>query len=171
MSDVENTAGKTASYETFEDFLATTDDTIKELYKNHTSGLSSALEKERSNRKDLEKQMKDLLLKAEKGSVLEKELAEKVKLLEEADKKYTEAERRAKFVEEASREKCTNAKAAYALAVIENLFSEDGSVKWKDLKNLAPELFKFSGTDAGSVGRQALDSDINAALRQAALGR
>jgi len=171
MSDTENTTGKTASYETFEDFLNTADDAVKELYKKHTDGLNSALDKERTSRKDLEKQMKDLLPKAEKGSELERELAEKVRLLEEADKKYSEIERRAKFAEEASSEKCVNTKAAYALAATEGLFNENGTVKWKELKTLAPELFKLSGTDAGSTGKRALDNDINAALRQAALGR
>jgi len=170
----ENTDTKeTPSYETFEDFLASVDEPIKALYKKHTDGLNSALEKERNGRKDLERQLKDLLPKAEKGSALEQELAEKVRLLEETDKKYAEVERRARFVEEAGQAniKCTNTKAAYALAVVENLFKEDGSPKWDDLKKIAPELFKVSSTDAGSTGKRALDNDINAALRSAAFGR
>lgn len=170
----ENTDQKeTPSYETFEDFLASVDEPIKILYKKHTDGLSSALEKERSGRKDLEKQLKELLPKAEKGSALEQELAEKVRLLEETDKKYAEVERRAKFAEEAgqSNVKCVNIKAAYALATVENLFKEDGSPKWDDLKKIAPELFKIGSTDAGSTGKRALDNDINSALRNAAFGR
>ncbi len=161
------------SYETFEDFLASVDEPVKVLYKKHTDGLSSALEKERSGRKELEKQLKELLPKAEKGSALEQELAEKVRLLEETDKKYAEVERRAKFAEEAgqSNVKCVNIKAAYALATVENLFKEDGSPKWDDLKKIAPELFKIGSTDAGSTGKRALDNDINSALRNAAFGR
>ena len=176
MSDqvsTNDTQTQEPSYETFEDFLATVKEPIKELYKKHTDGLSSALDKERTGRKDLEKQLKDLLPKAEKGSELERELTEKVKLLEEADRKYAEVERRAKFAEEASQPsiKCINAKAAYALATIEGLFKSDGSPKWDELKKLAPELFKIGGTDAGSSGKRALESDINTALREAAFGR
>lgn len=175
MSDqiFENKEQQEPSYETFEDYLATVNEPIKELYKKHTDGLSSALDKERANRRDLEKQIKDLLPKADKGSELEKELTEKVKLLEEADKRYAEVERRAKFAEEASQPniKCTNAKAAYALATIEGLFKPDGSPKWDELKKLAPELFKLGGTDAGSGGKRVTDSDINTALREAAFGR
>lgn len=170
----ENTDQKeTASYETFEDFLASVDEPIKALYKKHTDGLNSALEKERNGRKDLERQLKDLLPKAEKGSALEQELAEKVRLLEETDKKYAEVERRARFVEEAGQPniKCVNVKAAYALAIVENLFKEDGSPKWDDLKKIAPELFKIGSTDAGSNGKRALNNDINSALRDAAFGR
>lgn len=161
------------SYETFEDFLASADEPVKSLYKKHTDGLNSALEKERAGRKDLEKQLKELLPKAEKGSALELELAEKVRLLEETDKKYAEVERRAKFAEEAGQPniRCVNVKAAYALATVENMFKEDGSPMWDAIRKTAPELFKLGSTDAGSTGKRALDNDINSALRSAAFGR
>lgn len=162
-----------SSYETFEEYLATTDNNVRDLYNKHVNGLTSALEKERGSRKDLEKQMRDLLPKVEKGSVIEKELAEKVRLLEEADRKYLEVAKKAKFAEEANlpQIKCTNIKAAYALATVEDLFEDDGSPKWEDIKKIAPELFKTGGTDAGSISKREVQNDINVALRQAAFRR
>lgn len=163
----------TTSFGTFEEYLATTDEPIQELYRKHTSGLTSALDKERGARKGLEQQMKELLPKAEKGSELEKALTEKIKELEDTSKKFVDAERRAKFAETANSPKvgCTNIKAAYTLAAAEGLFDEDENPKWDDLKKLAPELFKTSGTDGGNHGDPILDNDINAAIRRAAKGR
>lgn len=174
MSDTNNSNNDAKSqYETFDDFLASVDEPIRNLYEKHTSGLISALDKERSSRKELEKQMKELLPKAEKGSTLEKELAERVRELEESEKKYVEIERKARFAEEANSAniKCTNVKAAYALATLENLFEENGAPKWNEIRKFAPELFKISGTDAGSTNSNTLTGDVNAAIRQAAFGR
>lgn len=156
---------QTTQPETFDAWLEKQDNKVKELYKSHTHGLTSALEKEREEKKTLSTQLKELLPKAEKGSELEKQLSETLGKMEAA-------ERRAIFAEEAIKPEigCTNAKAAYALALAENLFDSRGNPKWAEIKQTAPELFRKPGsTDGGAGGgKSPTPNDINAAIRRAA---
>lgn len=143
----------------FEEWLSSQDDEVRELYEQHTSGLKSALEKEKEARKSLSQQLKELVPKAEKGSELEQKLTETVSRLESA-------ERRALFAEQANQVECVNPKAAYALAVSEDLFDENGQPEWKKIKEIAPELFRRTAkTDAGV--NESAPVDINAAIRKA----
>jgi len=158
------------TFEKFEDYLATVEEPVKELYTKSVSGLKNALEGEREERKKLSEQVKTLLPKAEKGSELEGKLTETVRMLEAAEQRYVESQRRATFAEDAIKPSvnCSNVKAAYALAVSENLFTEDGIPRWADLKKLAPELFRTSNqTNAGNRGK-SVANDINSAIRRAA---
>lgn len=158
------------TFETFDKFVETLDEPVKELYNSHISGLKNALESEKDNRRKLAEQIKSLTPAVEKGSELEAKLAETAKQLEEAEQRSMEYNRRATFAEQAIRPgvNCANVKAAYALAVSENLFSEDGNPKWKELQKLAPELFRISKqTDAGNQDN-SVTNDINAAIRRAA---
>jgi predicted nuclease with TOPRIM domain len=155
---------QTTDAKDFESWLDGQDDKVKELYQTHTSGLKSALEKERGERKDLSDQLKELLPKAEKGSELEKQLTETVGKLEAAEK-------RASFVEQAIKPEigCVNVKAAYALALADDLFDKHGDPDWDELKKSAPELFRKAGkTDGGAGGDKTPGNDINAAIRRAA---
>lgn len=152
------------TFETFDAFIEKQDTKVKELYEKHTSGLKSALEKERDEKRDLSKQLKDLLPKAEKGSELEKQLSETLT-------KFEAAERRASFAEDAIKPEigCVNIKAAYALAVADNLFDRQGKPDWMEIKRVAPELFRKAGsTDGGAGGKSEPINDINAAIRKAA---
>jgi len=158
------------AYNSFEEYLQTAEPAVKELYETHISNLKNALNAERENRRKLSEQLKELAPKAEKGSELERKLAETAKLLEEAEQRSTEYNRRATFAEQAIRPgvNCSNIKAAYALAVSEGLFDEDNSPKWKELQKLAPELFRATKqTNAGNTEKSD-SSDINAAIRRAA---
>lgn len=139
----EQTSETPASFETW---LGTQDETVKKLYTEHTAGLQNAVKATRQERDDLAKQIKDLLPKAEKGSELEKSLTE-------FSTKLEAAERRAAFAEEASRPEtgCRNIKAAYALAVADNLFDRKGNPDWTAIKGAAPELFGSPGT-SGNAG-------------------
>jgi hypothetical protein len=72
----------TADVKTWEDVLAEMDDTAKAAYENHTSGLKSALEKERdsvkaqqANMKALEQKVKDIEAAAGDSEKLKAELA------------------------------------------------------------------------------------------------
>ena len=161
-------AGK--SFETFDDYLATVEEPIRELYAKHTEGLTSALGKERDERRSLSEQVKSLALKADKGSKMEQDLAETVKKLEESEIKYLETQKRATFAEQAIKPEigCVNVKAAYALAKSDDLFDKQGNPDWAAIKKVAPELFKlYSQTNAGNQTTSVTD-DINRAIRSAA---
>jgi hypothetical protein len=151
---------------TFDTWYAALDTTYKGLLDTHVNGLKSALNTERTNRADLAKQIKDLAAKAEKGSELEKQLGD-------ASARLEAAERRATFAEDAIKPEigCSNVKAAYALALAENLFDNRGRTDWQTLKTLAPELFRKPGlgsADGGMGSGQMPKMDMNATIRRAA---
>jgi hypothetical protein len=116
-----------------------------------TQGLVSALESERSQRKEFSKQLRELSSKAEKGSEAEKQLSEMTSRLEQA-------EQRAAFYEEAGRPEigCSNTKAAYLIAVADGLFTKRGDPDWPAIKAAAPELFgrKLPSGNAGAGAGQ-----------------
>lgn len=156
----------TSQFENFAAFLEKQPKEVQELYQKDVHGLKSALETERGEKKTLSAQLKELLPKAEKGSELETQLTETVSKLESA-------ERRAAFAEQAIKPEvsCSNVKAAYALALADNLFDKDGNPDWTTIKQTAPELFrKPSSTDGGAGNRQPPKEDIyTAAMRAAGL--
>lgn len=158
-------------FSSFEEYIETVDEPVKELYSTHVAGLKKALESERDNRRKLSEQLKELMPKAEKGSELEKQLAETAKRLSELEQSSKEADRKAQFITQAIKPEngCINVEAAYATAVFNNLFNEDGSPRWNEIKKYAPQLFRSetgSATAAGKVGEPV--KDINAAIRKAA---
>ena len=106
-----NTETQTTPDVTFEGWLEQQDEQIRSLYEAHTAKLTNAVRATRQERDDLAKQLKDLLPKAEKGSELEKSLADALGRIEQA-------ERRAAFAEEAVKPEigCRNPRAAYLLA-------------------------------------------------------
>lgn len=130
---------------TFEAWLAGQDEAVKGLLTQHTAGLRSALESERTQRSELAKQLKEI--KPEKGSEAEKSL-------QELQGKLEAAERRAQFAEDAHKPEigCVNAKAAWALAMAEGLFDGRGNPNWAALKQMAPELFTTPGAARGNAG-------------------
>ncbi len=151
---------------TFETWYGKLDAQQRGLFDEHVSGLKTALATERQNRADLSKQIKDLAAKAEKGSELEKQLTD-------ASQRLEVAERRAAFAEEASRPDvaCSNVKAAYALAVAEQLFDRHGRPDWNALKITAPELFRkptVGSADGGAGTNQGPKLDMNTLIRRAA---
>ena len=120
---------------TFDAWLANQDDTVKGLLTQHTQGLKSALDSERTQRQVLSRQLKDLQGKAEKGSDTEEAADRCVSKLEQT-------EWRAAFVEEAVTPGvgCLNVKAAYALAVAESLFDRKGNPDWAAIETSARTL-------------------------------
>lgn len=155
-----------ATPESFDKFLEGQSDAIKQLYQQHTAGLQNAVKATRQERDDFAKQIKELSQNAEKGSELEKSLAEITGKLEQA-------ERRAVFAEEAVKPEigCRNPKAAYLLAVADNLFDRRGNPDWQALKAAAPELFGKPNPNA-NAGDGTQDppnkSDMNSWIRRAA---
>lgn len=140
---------------------------LQNLYNTHVSGLQNTVKATRDERKALEQQVKELSQKAEKGSELEKTLTE-------FGSKLEAAERRAAFAEEAVKPEigCRNIKAAYALALADNLFTRNGAPDWAAIKAAAPELFgppSIKGdAGAGTGGQPPTANDMNAFIRHKA---
>jgi len=149
-----------ATPQNFEQWIAGQPPEIKSAYDSHTKGLQSALQGERTARKQIETQLRDAAAAAEKGSKAEAQLAEIANKLAEAD-------RRARFAEGAAG-KLTDVGLAYIAAQRANLFAEDGTANLDKLKELHPALF------AGSPAPQAppvAPTNPGAGTRKAALTR
>ncbi|KPL70112.1 hypothetical protein ADN00_18900 [Ornatilinea apprima] len=130
--------------ETFDAWLEKQDSSVKGLYESHVANLKSALESERTSRKDAERQLRELAVQAGKGSEAEK------KLTEMADK-LAEATRRATFYEKAPGAGVRNVVAAYKLAMADGIFDGD-KVDFKKLQEAYPELFGENEPPPGNAG-------------------
>ena len=150
---------------TFDGWLEAQPEDVKNLLDVHTKGLSSALKSERENRKDLEKQLRDLAKKAEAGSDAEAQLTAM------ADQQAT-ASRRADFYESAHREGVTNLKLAFTVAAQDELFDKKGNVDFGEMKKSYPELFgAVAGANAnagnGTKAPPKAGKSMNDFIRQA----
>lgn len=152
----------------FDAWLGEQPEHVRKGYEGKTQGLHSALETERTQRKEFAKQLKDLSAKAEKGSEAEKALGEMSARVEQA-------EQRAAFYEEAGKPEngCLNPKAAFLVATAEGLFKRSGEPDWAAIKQSAPELFGQRKLTPGHAGTgtqspPAQQQSMNAFIRQAA---
>jgi len=130
---------------TFEAWVTNQPDEIRAMLEGHTSGLRTALSSERDARKAMEKQLKDLAGKAEKGSEFEKQLSELAS-------QQAALEQRAEFFEQAHGAGVTNLKLAYIVATQDGLIDQRGRVNWDGIKKSYPELFGQSKSVAGNAG-------------------
>lgn len=142
------------------------DETSRALLEQHTAGLKSALDDERSNRKALAKQIADLTKQAEEGSTLKAEL-QKLTQAQEA------ASRKAAFYESAPGD-VGNLRLAWLAAEDAGLVDREGVANWTALRKQAPELFRTplapkgnGGEGNGQSGPSAAPT-INDAIRRAA---
>lgn len=152
---------------TFEAFLAGQPAEVKALYDQHVAGLQNTVKATRGERDALQRELRELSQKAEKGSEAEKRLGEIADRLQAA-------ERRAAFAEQAVRPDvgCSNPKAAFALAASDDLWTKDGQPDWAAIKAAAPELFTRArladaGAGAGTNQKSAAAS-MNDVIRRAA---
>ena len=151
----------------FDAWLGEQPEHVRKGYETHTSGLKTALENERQQRKGFADQLKKLVPQVEKGSELEKALGETSTRLEQI-------ERQLDFVREASKPEigCSNPDLAYLVAQSKDLFSRTGAPDWNAIKQAAPELFGRkpppgnAGNGNGSPPPQPVG--MNAFIRQAA---
>lgn len=140
---------------------------IESKFNDDTKGLKGALEKERDEAKTLAKQLKALQDKAEKGSELEKMLAD-------LQAQLTAANQEKSFILEAPQKGVTNIKAAYKLAATDGLIDTKGAVDWDALKASYPELFAAAkppappDTNAGNTGKQSDKQQLADATKLAA---
>lgn len=119
---------------TFDSWITAQPDEIQDLLEGHTSGLRSALDSERAARKDFEKKIKELSGKAEKGSELERQLAEIAKANERVQ---TQAD----FYEQAHVAGVSNLKLAFIVAEQDQLIDGRGRVNFEEMRKRYPELF------------------------------
>ena len=152
---------------TFDGWYGKLEDAQKDLVDDHVSGLKSALNSEREERRRLSTQLKQLSKNAEDGSEFQKQLQETVGRLDEAEKK-------AKFLEDAHGQNISNLKLAWMAAKEEGLIGRDGTADFLKLREVAPELFERktpvpagnAGTGSGQAG--IAKPDMSNWIRQAA---
>jgi len=150
----------------FDTWLTEQDEPVKAVINTRFQALENTVKATRDERDAIKVQVKDLLTKAEKGSALEKSLNETMAKLDATEK-------RAAFFEDAVKPgiDCRNPKAAFALAMAENLFDRKGIPDWATLKTEAPELFGkvVINANAGEgSGNKLKNSDMNMIIRRAA---
>lgn len=151
--------------ETFDSWLAKqseeTRKVVQPLYQERLTALENTVKATRKERDDFSRELRTTAGKLAADS------DEKKLLLEKADN-YDEANRRADFYEQAPANECRNAKAAYAIAKSQDLFTKSGLPDWKQIKMEAPELFgqptnlkprktAGSGTDAAPTNAGSMN--------------
>jgi len=153
--------------ETWDAFMEAQPEPVRELFTNHVSGLKSALVDERDQRKDFERQLRDVAKQLEDGSDAKAQL-------ERLTNEYEEAERRIAFYESAPAE-LVNHKLGWLAATEMDAFDRRGNVNWDAVKDAYPELFRQpkqapppgdAGSGAGGSGPRTFD--MNDAVRAAA---
>lgn len=140
---------------------------VQSVINSHVTGLKSALQTERQNSRDLEKQVRNLSKSAEKGSQLETDLNKLADQLSTSDK-------RADFFEQAHNAGITNLRLAWTVAQQDDLFDRRGNPDFTALRKNYPELFgraKTSGTNrvpanSGQTNESATGGDMNAFIRR-----
>lgn len=151
----------------YDDWYKAQPEEIRNMLDSNISGLKSALDNERKTRGDLEKQLRELAGKAEKGSEAEK------RLMELADQ-MGEADRKADFYEAAHAAGVSNLKLAYLVALQDDLFDKRGNANFDQMKKDYPELFGLKKIPDGKAGngtdgnKPAGHGDMNAWIRKAA---
>ena len=131
---------------TFEGWLEGQDEQVRGLIDGHVSGLKSALQSERDQRKDFEKQLKDAVSQVEAGSEARKKLDTLTGQLE------AQAQQ-ADFYEAAHAAGVANLRLAWmAVQQDESLVDRHGRADMARLKEHYPELFPSPKSPAGNAG-------------------
>lgn len=135
----------------FDEWIKAQGEDVQDLFDDHVSGLRSALETERTERKALAKQIRDLGKQTEEGSELRQQLTNLTTALESV-------QQRTAFYESAPGD-VANLKLAY-LAASDAGMVDDNGVDWQAMRQRFPELFKRvipagnAGSGAGQNGAQ-----------------
>jgi hypothetical protein len=122
---------------TFEEFLKGQPEAVQTLYTEDVKGLKSALSTVRQEREDLQKQLKDLSARLDKGSDAQKQVDELSGQLETASQ-------RTAFYEDAADAGVTNFRLAWLVVQDspDDYLDRQGRVNFDLLKERNPELFK-----------------------------
>ena len=150
--------------QSFDAWLSAQDDAARRLVESHITGLKGALDSERTERKSLAKQIRELSARADEGSDLRKRLDALTGDLESASRK-------AAFYESAPAD-AANLRLAWLAAQDGGLVASDGKVDWNRLRTHHPELFRRAVPtgNAGSGAQQEGQGggSMNAFIRAAA---
>lgn len=136
----------------FDSWIAEQDESVQTMLDSYVNGLKATASGEREARKSIEKQLKDLAGKAEKGSELERQLAEIAKANERAQ---TQAD----FYEQAHVAGVSNLKLAFIVAEQDQLIDGRGRVNFEEMRKRYPELF-------GGEKRQMSNGNAGAGTNQ-----
>jgi hypothetical protein len=118
----------------YETWITDQPEEIKSMLSGRETGLKSALQKERDDRKKLEKDLREMAGKADKDSDAQRKLTEMADQMAESD-------RRAGFYEAAHSAGISNLKLAFTVAVQDEMFDRKGNVNFEEMKKSYPELF------------------------------
>ena len=151
----------------FTTWLEAQDEPTQELYKEHTTGLKSALDSERETRRTLEKELREAASAAEEGTEARAQLEEAATAAETAGAQVD-------FLEAAHAAGVADLRLAW-LAVQEDdsLRDRSGKADFVRLKEQHPALFadakKLPAGNAGAGASQdAPKTDVNTNIRKAA---
>lgn len=154
----------------YEEWVQTQPEPIKQMLSSWEGGLKSALTSERDARRSLERQVRELAGKAEKGSEIE------TRLTGLADQ-LSEAQTQNEFYDQASRRGVRDLKLAWLAAKEAGAIDGRGRINWDTLEETYPLLFSKkiqppghagSGTHGGNgsgEGQPQVDRGMNAWIR------
>ena len=152
---------------TYDGWLDTQDEDVKQLVTSHISGLKSALDSERDQRKKLAKQVSDLSKLSEGNEQAQAQIAQ-------ISDQLNAMNRQTSFYEVAHGAGVADLRAAYLIAQDRNLINDKGDVDIDGLKAVAPYLFSRKTTIApsnagnGTLAKPTRPLGMNDAIRQAA---
>lgn len=146
---------------TYEEVLAKLTPEEITVLEDHNKGLVNTVKATRDERDAALKELKSLAKKIDENSEAGVQLKEAISRAEAAEKK-------ANFLDAASKVGVKRPTAAYAIANTENLFLEDGQPDWEKIKESVPELFTAQSikSDAGSGTNKKPQADFNASIRK-----
>jgi hypothetical protein len=152
---------------TFQEWIATQDDSVKKMLDDHVAGLKVVLAEQKQRGAELSKQLKEAMKATEAGS-------EARKALEGMTSQLEAAEQRATFFEEAAKPEigCNNPRLAFIAAQDGGLIDGKGRVSWDVLKSQFPELFRLkvppASAGAGTQASPPKNLGMNQFIRKAA---
>ena len=149
---------------TFEDWLKAQDEGVRRLADEHVKGLKAALDTERSQRKDFERQLREAAGKLEKDS-------QERRNLEELAGRLTGLERQAAFYDAAHGAGVTNLRLAWLAAENAELVDDKGHADFVKVKERFPELFRVTvppGNAGSGTQKPPSGQTMNDLIRRAA---
>lgn len=137
----------------FDGWLKAQPEAVRNGYAAATSGLKSALEKERDRASEVEKKLRDAVKKLDGVAGAEEAKAELQARLDEAQVQRDAAQRKADFVLAAVGERVVDPELAWlAVSGNESLLDRRGNVDFDKLRQHHPSLFVAETATRGNAG-------------------
>lgn len=125
--------------ESFDKWISAQPETVRKLFDSHVDVLRSTLDTERTNSRNLEKQLRAISKNAGNDTELKKQIDDLADTAKQAESKAT-------FYAEAHEAGVKNLKLAWAAAKEFDTHTRSGDVDFAKLKEAAPELFVSTKT-------------------------